>query len=165
MLLFFILILLTAHTYPLVLRNIELSDNETVVNLVINASNPCGLALCYNPNIDNQEGWKPMIHYDVEVGEVAVELPKTGCYDLYYTFRLVTNEYITFCQPFNYTKKGYKVLNKDYKDKLSQKFSKKKKKLKKKNDNDLLIEWLGMVFVVFIILCLVTIFTSGVGQL
>lgn len=163
-------------TYPLELCYIKRDFYGQFVRLAINVDDHYSLAMCYNEDIDDDEGWKPMIHYDYDegYGQVEVDLPKQGDYNLYYTFRLTTDSYTTFCQPFYYKKKEFKVVEKDHRKELSKKNKKKdKKKRDKKNkdkededsddlspsyDESVILTWFGFVLVGFILFCLLGIF-------
>lgn len=163
-------------TYPLELCYIDRDLYGQFVRLRINVDTPYSLTMCYNKDIEDEEGWKPMIDYDCDEGfvEVEIDLPKEGDYNLFYSFRLTTDSYTTFCQPFYYKKKDYKVVEKDYRKELSKKNKKNEKKKRNKDtkeddlsasyDESVVLTWFGFVLVGFILLCLIGIFAFNVDS-
>ncbi|WUR03867.1 putative SP-containing membrane protein [Vairimorpha necatrix] len=158
-----------SYSYPLELVDISYIDNIPYVNLLINYPGKYELALCYNKDLDNQEGWRDMYLYEDSVSAVSVELPKTGSFKLFYTFRLRTKEFYSFCQPFEYTKGGYKVVEKDYKKKMSGKKKEEHKKEEKKKEEgrkeEGIFDNVGILLLVFMVISIVLIFFSGGSQI
>jgi hypothetical protein len=177
MMLLFVLII-HSISYPLELCYLDKDSYCQFVRLAINVDTPYSLTMCYNEDILDEEGWKPMIEYDCDerFAEFEIDLPKEGDYNLFYSFRLTTDSYTTFCQPFYYKKKEYRVVEKDYRKELSKKKAKKNKDKKNKDSKDdadylsvsyeesVVLTWFGFVLVGFILFCLIGIFAFNVDS-
>lgn len=179
-----IFLLTLIKSYPLSLTKLEKHKNTTLAYLEIDCPTNYELSLEYNPLIEDLEKWenvcKIQTYSDNNSNQIVVEMNR-DLEDGYYTFKLKTDDYFTYCQPIEKIDDVFYNLETDYtkdlskinkiKDNIDEDDKSKKDKIDDDNIKDDKFvsigkyRWnsshlFGFLFLIIILLCLICIFSQ-----